>query len=605
MATITGTAGNDTIRTAAAGGSLGGLPNATDDGDTINALEGNDLVVAGAGNDVIDGGPGNDWLFGGAGDDILNTGALITGTEYLYGQAGNDTLIAGINQNGHFVFLFGGPGNDVIQVTPGGNQAATFADYADRPLPIIADLSAGIVTVDLGGGLFETDTLVNVRGIRGSIGNDTLLGSSDNDLLFPGLGNNVIDGRGGFDSLRYMDIVGGVVVDMSLGSALKLADGSTDIFSNIERIFGTNYADILLGDDFDNDVGPLAGDDRIDGRGGYDSIVYNHFLSGGSGIFSPVEGFPLNSGIVANLTTGIIVDPWGGIDEVINIERVVGTAWNDDLTGAVLPDGTRTQLRGLQGSDTYRAPGLDTNVTVDYRGDPAGVLVNLSDTERLLGTVTLAPRTARDGYGDTDSFENIQAVRGSNNADRMIGSARADVLEGEGGDDELSGGTGADVLRGGAGKDTLSGQGGADLLDGGAGNDVLRGGAGNDVLIGGLGQDRLNGGAGADVFRFLSVADSAVAVPDRILDFSFMQGDRIDLSGIDADGNAANGDTAFTWLGISSSGAKFTGAGAELLARQQANGLWRILADVDGDKVADFAIVLEADGPAVGGWFLL
>lgn len=483
MAIINGTAGNDTIRPASLGGSLGGLPNATDEGDTINGLGGNDVIIGGAGDDMIDGGPGNDTIRGGDGNDTLNTGATITGNEFLYGEAGDDTLIAGVNQTGNFVFLYGGAGNDIIQVTPGGDQATTFADYADRALPIVADLAAGTVTVQLGGGLIETDTLINVRGIRGSTGNDTLLGSDANDMLLPGLGNNVIDGRGGFDSLRYMDIVGGVVVDMATGTATKGADGSVDTFTNIEGVVGTNYDDTILGDDGDNELRPLAGNDVVDGRGGYDSIIYTTNFGGNALNFSPVGNFPLTAGIVADMTTGIIIDPWGGTDTVLNIERVVGTSQADDMLGAVLPGGVRMQLRGAQGNDIFRAPALDTNVTVDYRGDPSTVLVNLSSSFVTLDGVTLAANTARDGYGATDSFVNIQAVRGSNNRDVMVGSARADVLEGEGGNDELRGGDGDDVLSGGAGDD---------ILEGGAGNDSLRGGQGADTYRGGDGFDVIN-----------------------------------------------------------------------------------------------------------------
>jgi VCBS repeat-containing protein len=483
MAAINGTDGNDTIRTATSGGSLGGLPTATDDGDTINGLSGNDLIIGGAGNDVIDGGPGNDTIRGGAGNDTLNTGATILGNEFLYGEAGNDTLIAGINPDGFFTYLFGGAGNDTIQVAVGGDQATTFVAYADRALPIVADLATGTVTVDLGGGLVETDTLINARGIRGSSGNDTLHGSDQNDILLPGLGANVIDGRGGSDSLRYMDIVGGVTIDMAAGTATKAADGSVDTFSNIEGVVGTNDADTLRGDDLDNNLRPLAGNDLVDGRGGYDTVQYSTSFSGSAASFSAVGSFPVNAGIVGNLTAGIVIDSWGDIDTLISIERITGSILGDDLTGAVLADGTRTQLRGVQGNDIYRAPAPDTNVTVEYRTDPAGVLVNLSAATEVLGGVTLAARTARDGWGFTDSFVNIQTVRGSDHGDVILGTERADVLDGEAGND---------VVMGGDGDDILFGRGGNDILDGGAGNDSLRGGTGADSYRGGDGYDWIN-----------------------------------------------------------------------------------------------------------------
>ncbi|MBD0274831.1 MAG: calcium-binding protein [Acetobacteraceae bacterium] len=111
------------------------------------------------------------------------------------------------------------------------------------------------------------------------------------------------------------------------------------------------------------------------------------------------------------------------------------------------------------------------------------------------------------------------------------GGAGNNTLSGSAGDDVLSGGGGSDRLSGGAGNDTLSG---------GAGGDILSGGGGSDRLSGGAGADHLFGGAGADTFAFASVADRG----DRVQDFRRAEGDRIDLSAIDAD-PAAAGDQAF------------------------------------------------------------
>jgi hypothetical protein len=102
---------------------------------------------------------------------------------------------------------------------------------------------------------------------------------------------------------------------------------------------------------------------------------------------------------------------------------------------------------------------------------------------------------------------------------------------------------GDDVIDGGAGNDTLSGEAGNDILIGGDGNDVLYGGDGDDVLIGGLGRDVLIGGSGADTFAFKSESDSVPGSPDRIVDFSRQEGDRIDVSGIDANVNTAGNDS--------------------------------------------------------------
>jgi hypothetical protein len=71
----------------------------------------------------------------------------------------------------------------------------------------------------------------------------------------------------------------------------------------------------------------------------------------------------------------------------------------------------------------------------------------------------------------------------------------------------------------GCGNETLNGNAGADMLLGGAGNDTLNGGTGNDIV---------SGGTGADV----SVRRDRRANKDSIVDYSFVEGDTLDLSAL-------------------------------------------------------------------------
>jgi VCBS repeat-containing protein len=474
MATINGTGGNDTIRTAAAGGSLGGLPNATDTGDTINGLAGNDLIIGGAGNDLIDGGAGRDTIRGGGGNDQLYTGDIIVEDENLFGEAGDDLLIGGSNPNAFFAYLTGGPGNDTIQVLgTAENDSRTMASYTDRSLPITANLVAQTVTIDLGSGVIETDTLINVRGVQGGTGNDSFIGSSRNEVFLPGLGANLVNGGTGSDSVRYYDLDAGVTVDLAAGTATHLGDGSVDSLIGIEQVIGTNFADTLQGDGLDNDFRPLAGNDVVDGRGGYDTLQYG--ASAGS--------FTITRGVTVNLATGQAVDPWLNTDTLTSIEMVIGTTgFADDLTGVAIADGTRSQLRGLGGNDTLRGTGNDTSITADYRADGGAVRVNLGSTDATLGGTLVAAGTARDGFGGTDTLIGIRSVRGSASGDFIQGGAASDRLEGEGGNDEVRGGAGNDAVRGNAGNDALFGENGDDGIRGGAGTDTYSGGDGYDNL---------------------------------------------------------------------------------------------------------------------------
>ena len=167
------------------------------------------------------------------------------------------------------------------------------------------------------------------------------------------------------------------------------------------------------------------------------------------------------------------------------------------------------------------------------------------------------------------------------------GNALANKITGNSGNNVLSGLDGNDILDGGAGNDTL---------DGGNGNDTLVGGLGNDVLMGGSGADTMTGGSGNDTFVFKALSDSTVAAPDTITDYA--KGDKLDLSAIDANTKVA-GDQAFTMVG------SFTGhAGEASLKYNTATGYTTLSVDVDGDKVADMAVLLNGNVTSSAGWVL-
>ncbi len=110
----------------------------------------------------------------------------------------------------------------------------------------------------------------------------------------------------------------------------------------------------------------------------------------------------------------------------------------------------------------------------------------------------------------------------------------------------------------------------------------------------------LKGGAGNDRFVYTALSDSAVSglgKDGRSRDFS--TGDKIDLSAIDADGNAANGDTAFSF-----GTGDYTRHAGELRV-VTAGEIQVVYVDVNGDKASDFAINVTSDHPLTAADFLL
>jgi serralysin len=163
------------------------------------------------------------------------------------------------------------------------------------------------------------------------------------------------------------------------------------------------------------------------------------------------------------------------------------------------------------------------------------------------------------------------------------------------GDRTFTGSKASDTLIGNVLANTISGYNGNDTLTGDLGNDILLGGNGRDLLTGGEGSDQLSGGGGRDRFIYTSIADSrgSTATRDTITDFR--DGDKIDLSAIDANASI-DGNQAFAFIKKQA----FAGVSGEL---RFSNGL--LEADINGDREADFAIALTGINRLYASSFVL
>ena len=101
----------------------------------------------------------------------------------------------------------------------------------------------------------------------------------------------------------------------------------------------------------------------------------------------------------------------------------------------------------------------------------------------------------------------------------------------------------------------------------------------------------MTGGADGDTFVFRQGAGKG----DVISDFSHAQGDKIDLSGIDASVKAS-GNQAFSFIGAKD----FSGKAGEL---HYVDGV--VSGDVNGDKNADFLIEIANHHDLVASDFIL
>lgn len=283
-----------------------------------------------------------------------------------------------------------------------------------------------------------------------------------------------------------------------------------------------------------------------------------------------------------------------GIAFACAIENALGGAGGDTLIGS----DTANALDGAGGADVVRGNGGEDRLTGGTGGDMLDggaandMLSGGDDNDTLIGGA--GNDTLDGGAGsDTASYATSGAVKVS----LAIGSAQA---TGGGGNDTL---IGIENLTGGAGADLLVGNDEANRLDGGTGADRLVGNDGSDILVGSAGRDVLLGGGGGDIFLFAALKEMSgvtASSADEIFDFSQAQGDRIDLSGIDAIKATAAFNDAFNWIG----NAVFTKQAGELRYAVTGN-VGLVSGDIDGNGIADFAIRLTGAPGLSAGDFVL
>ena len=245
--------------------------------DIIISGEGDDTVYGDGGNDVLEGGAGNDAVLGGAGDDIITDSF---GDNRLEGNAGNDVIVAGkMGVAGNLIL--GGDGQDFIITTEDisttfGGQGDDFILGAKTNLPPTGNEGDDWIekgTQDGAPGdnfspLLNDDVVGNDIFVGGG-GFDEMIGEGGDDIFVGSDAQDKMDGMSGFDWVTFKNDQVGVTADLSL-AALAQPHGNApnqnagvfnpvgaspasilDRFAEVEGLSGSNFGDVLKGDDVD------------------------------------------------------------------------------------------------------------------------------------------------------------------------------------------------------------------------------------------------------------------------------------------------------------------------------------------------------------------
>lgn len=394
---------------------------------TVGTLASNDSLVGGDGNDTLDGGAGADILAGGLGNDLYH-----------------------IETTGKTVYETSGAGNDTVEATFTYTLNSTSHANIEN-LTLLGSTSIN-----------GTGNALNNR-IEGNIGNNILNGLGGSDTLIGGYGT---------DTASYANSTSAITANLSQTSAHVTATGKADYLVGIENIYGSAYADNITGDQNANTFRGGAGNDTLNG--------------GGDDALDTVDYAAATSAVTVNLNVGYLggtatsANGAEGTDTLDNIEGVVGSAYADTITDQGYDYyGINNLFNGGAGNDTLNGgKGNDTLVggagndqlnggdglfdIVDYSKSTVAISGSLS------GTMTVKTATTTQ---EVDTLSGIEGAIGTNYADSILGSAANDSIVG------------------------------------GADNDTLNGGSGNDTLIGGVGVDALIGGLGDDTFYIDTLSD--------------------------------------------------------------------------------------------------
>ncbi|HEX9395152.1 MAG TPA: calcium-binding protein, partial [Burkholderiales bacterium] len=439
-------------------------------GDTLLGGLGNDTLNGGSGGDSLAGGDGNDSIAGGAGDDSIGGG---DGADSIAGGTGNDTIVMSTDAGGADSIDAGAATEkNVLMLVGDGTAIVDFTVAAGSDQVLMGDgglVQKGFFSVDASG-VSSIGGGVVVIGRDNSIG-DSIVGSAGDDLFYPGLGPDTIEGGGGNDTWV--------------------------IFSAQE----------LLGDVYHDHGGTFGDDLFIDA--GVNGTTFTFTDDNLDGVDVVALGSPAQVGASWTANTNI--------DASANLEAIglAGNAGNNRLTGtngndAFFDYGGKDTVQGMGGNDEYIiiAPwvageliddsvGTLDDVYVAYNGLLTVKPAEIKGIERFVVSGSGLP-----GPDSPDEYERdvTALVNGSIDAD-LYGSAI-----------HLAGSYGNNSLRGTDFADTIIGWRGTDTIAGGTGADTIT----MDIRAGDL--DAINAGAITEGNLWILVEAAAGVVEINLAD---------------------------------------------------------------------------------------
>lgn len=553
--------------------------------DTLSGDTGDNVITGGGGDDVIDGRGGQDTVvYAGPASRYVIT-QVGTATYRVVDRLGEETTAAGDTLTGIERLRFAdgevAPPQNPVPVVSGPVALAALAEDQTRRITA-ADLLVG-ATNPAGGPLSVVGLTVN----RGAV-----TANADGSWTYTPLANDDT-------AATFSYFVTGAVAQVAQTATLDLTP-----------VNDATTGSVTLG--LAGTTGLQVGQTLADVDGFTRAVTYLWQVSADRGAtwttVANVTGAAFtapgsNAGQFVRVAA-VTADVFGAISVAAGTLAIVGNANGNTLTGTaagdiVIGNGGNDVLDGAAGADTM-AGGAGNDV---YRVDSIGdVVVEAAGAGTDRVETTLSAYRLADNV-ETLTFTGTGAFTGTGNAlaNTITGGAGNDVFKASGngdGNDRYEGGGGTDTVDYGAMTNAVTVSLAAGTATSNNSSDTLVsienaiGGSGADRFIAATGRNVFTGGAGNDTFVFGSTASAGLgSTRDVITDFQ--PGDRIDVSGIDAD-TRLNRDQAFAFAG-EKAGAGQVAAGQIGFFYDAANGVTVVEGNVatgNNDATVDFQVQL-------------
>ncbi len=192
--------------------------------------------------------------------------------------------------------------------------------------------------------------------VIGGAGVDTLNGNDGDDLLEGGVGADNLNGGEGSDTASYVNATAGVTINLASG-VIQGEEAQGDTFNSIENLAGSDFEDLLVGNEQNNYLNGWNGNDTLIGGEGFDKLFGgdgNDTLTG-----SNPDIFESGSGEVDELSGGAGADTFVIGDSFERYYLDDGYAWIRDFNGF---EGDKILVHGSTSDYSLRVVGSDIDL---------------------------------------------------------------------------------------------------------------------------------------------------------------------------------------------------------------------------------------------------